>query len=165
MSLTYKKRDGRKVTHRITHEFFEIKAGFWLWNSNNEGILFFHSTFLYLMKLGISQEARPGGLAPPSTFFFCFGPAWCPLPHSSLNLPGLLCMEGIGVRGTDHRGPETQMPRRSPNAMSIFLFFLSQVMEVVGTKDQGQPSCLGQESSTPHRQGDLPSSGFGIFFK
>lgn len=25
-------------------------------------------------------------------------------------------------------------------------FFLSQVMEVVGTKDQGQPSCLGQEA-------------------
>lgn len=76
----------------------------------------------------------------------------------------LLCPSLHGGERGERHGPQRPSDTDGMEATKCHRYFLSQVMEVLGTKDQGQPSCLGQEGSIPHRQGDLPPSSFGIFF-
>lgn len=122
----------------------------------NEYFLFHLSIFNETQALAGSPSQGPS-LSPP--FSFCFEAAWYPLSHSHLNLPDLLCMEG--VKGERHR-PQRPSDRCATEVTKCHKYFLSKVMEVVETADQGQPSCLGLEGSTPHRRDDIQPNSFGI---
>lgn len=161
--LPIKRETEEKAMHHITYKFFEIKASFWLWNCNNEWILSFHPTFLYLMKREILQEAHPQGPSSPSWFSFCFVAACCPSPPPS---PPTACSLSSLRKGQEGTGEmQTLYTRGGLQAWALKLWGVWSLFSLKqGLGDLGSKLIIaysGGRSQSP--QGDSPSAALGPF--